>query len=240
MHNPLDQFKINTLHPLEIFGYNISFTNSSMFMMLAVIAVMLLMGAAILKQKLRPGRLQVFAEMIYEMVENMLDGTIGAKGRPFLPLIFTIFLFILSCNILGMIPYSFTVTSHIAVTFAIAMALFIFITVFGFIKHGMHYLSIFLPEGTPKIMAPLMILIEMFAYLARPVSLSVRLAANMTAGHIVLKVLASFVIMAGAIGFLPFALLTVLQGFEIFVALLQAYVFAILTCAYLNDAVNLH
>lgn len=240
MHSPLEQFKVNTLIPLEVFGYDISFTNSSLFMLLAITFAIILMGGAVMKKNAHPGRMQVFVEMIYEMIEDMLGGTVGSKGRIFLPLIFTLFLFILSCNLLGMIPYSFTVTSHIAVTFGIAILLFIFITVLGFIKHGFHYLSLFMPEGTPMIMAPLMILIELFAYLARPVSLSVRLAANMTAGHIVLKVLASFVIMAGAVGVLPFALLTVLQGFELFVAVLQAYVFAILTCAYLNDAVNLH
>jgi F-type H+-transporting ATPase subunit a len=239
MHSPLAQFEIHKLVPLEWMGYDISFTNSSLLMMLALL---LLLGFyfAMGRAKLLPTRLQAMGEMLYGMIEQMIDGTVGEKGRPYMPVIFSLFLFIALSNLLGMVPYSFTTTSHIAITFGLAIMVFLWFTVIGFIKHGTHYFSLFLPEGTPLVMAPLIILIEMFAYLVRPVSLSLRLAANMTAGHIVLKVLASFIIMAKFLGFLPFALLTILVGFEIFVAILQAYIFSILTCAYLNDAVNLH
>jgi F-type H+-transporting ATPase subunit a len=185
--------------------------------------------------------MQSAGEMVYELVSNIIEGSAGSEGKKYLPVIFTVFIFILFCNLVGMIPYSFAVTSHIIVTFAVAFCVFIAITALGFAKHGFHYLSLFLPEGTPIIMAPLMIVIELFSYLSRPVSLSVRLAANMTAGHIVIKLLASFVIMGGlGLGIFPFAFLTILQGFEIFVAVLQAYIFTILSCVYLNDAINLH
>ena len=240
MLNPMDQFKVKELFPIELVGYNVSFTNVSLWMTIALITIVSLLTLGMRRKLLVPTKLQSISEMLFEMVEGMLEGSIGEKGKKFVPSIFCVFMFILTCNLLGMLPIGFTVTSHIAVTFSIAVVVFVVITICGFCRHGLHYLSLFLPQGTPLLMAPLMIFIEFFAYLVRPVSLSLRLAANMTAGHIVLKVIASFVIMAGVVGVLPFALLTVLIGFEFFIAILQAYIFTILTCAYLNDAVNLH
>jgi F-type H+-transporting ATPase subunit a len=181
------------------------------------------------------------AELIYGLVTDMLDQNVGPKGRKFVPVIFSLFLFILICNLLGMLPYSFTVTSHISITFALAILVFFIVTIVGFIRHGFHFFSLFLPKGTPWWLAPLMIIIELFTYLARPVSLSLRLAANMVAGHVLLKVMAGFVVtLAIYFKILPIPLMVILVGFEIFVAILQAYIFTILSCVYLNDAVNLH
>ncbi|MBI1276089.1 F0F1 ATP synthase subunit A [bacterium] len=241
-HSPLAQFEIKPLYELPLlFGYDISFTNASLFMVLAAASVMLFVALGMRTLELLPGRLQSTVEMSYEFIANMIRDNVGAKGVKYFPFIFTIFMFVLACNLLGMIPYSFTVTSHIAVTFAMAGFIFIMVTLIAFIKHGTHFLAFFLPKGTPWWMAPMMYLIELFAYLARPISLSVRLAANMLAGHTMLKVIAGFVIMLGVIGgWAPLALLVVLSGFEIFIAVLQAYIFTVLTCVYLNDALNLH
>jgi F-type H+-transporting ATPase subunit a len=240
MHSPLDQFKVIPLYEMNFLGYDVSLTNAGLAMLVAVAAVMSFLLICVRRTSPIPHRMQAAGEIIASAVEDMVASSVGDGGKKYFPIIFTLFMFILGCNLLGMIPYGFTATSHIIVTFAMAITVFIVITLIGFIKHGLHYFSLFLPEGTPLPMAPLMVVIELFAYLARPVILSVRLAANMMAGHIVLKVVASFVIMAGVLGILPFGLLLVLQGFEIFVAILQAYVFTILTCAYLSDAVNLH
>lgn len=241
MHNPLSQFEIKPIIDLSVAGFDISFSNSALFMMLSLI-----MGAGFLFFSTRsirivPDRKQMAGEMIHGFIEDTIIGTMGESGKKFMPLIFTIFMFVSMCNLFGMLPYSFTVTSHIAVTFALAMCIFLLITIYGFAKHGLHFLSIFLPEGTPMVLAPLMIVIEMFSFLARPVSLSLRLTANMIAGHVLLKVLAGFIVMMSIfIKWLPIPLIVVLIGFEIFVSLLQAYIFTILTCVYLNDAVNLH
>lgn len=240
MHNPLEQFKILNIRTFELFGQSIEFTNSAMFMLIAWLVIALFSIVISLRATVIPDNTQVVGEMLYHMVYEMLNGTVGANGKKYMPFIFSIFIFILTLNLLGLMPYSFTVTSHFSVTISIAMIVFFVVTIIGFARHGVHYLSLFLPSGTPMIMAPLMIFIELFAYLVRPISLSLRLAANMTAGHVVLKVLASFIMMSGIFGVLPFALLTVINGFEIFIAILQAYIFAILTCVYLNDAVNLH
>lgn len=240
-HSPLDQFKIKEVFNIEIFGYDVSLTNSGVFMILAAFFVTTYFVLALGGKKLVPNRLQLSAEMFYTLITDMLNQNVGEKGKPFVPLIFTIFMFILACNLLGMVPYSFTVTSHIAVTFALAMLVFLLVTILGFVLHGFHFFSLFLPAGTPWWLAPLMILIEAFAYLARPVSLSLRLAANMVAGHVLLKVMAGFVVsMAIYLKFLPIPFIVVLIGFEIFVAILQAYIFTILSCVYLNDAINLH
>ncbi len=241
MHSPLEQFEIHKIFNLKLYGVDISFNNSSLFMLITILIAIIFLGLSARKKALIPGRLQTSGEMIYELVDGIIDGTTGAEGKKYMPIIFTLFIFVLFCNLVGMIPYSFAVTSHIAVTFAIAAIIFLSITILGFVKHGTHYLSLFLPEGTPALLAPLMVIIELFSYLCRPVSLSVRLAANMTAGHIVIKLLASFTIMGGfTLGVFPFAFLTIMQGFEIFVAVLQAYIFTILSCVYLNDAINLH
>lgn len=240
-HNPLAQFEIKKLLDISIFGVDISFTNSSFFMLAASIVVLLYFSLAFRKQQIIPSRFQLSAEMVYNLITSMIDQNIGTKGRKFAPLIFSLFMFILLCNLLGMLPYSFTVTSHISITFALAIMVFFLVTIIGFLNHGVHFLSLFLPKGTPWWLAPLMIIIELFAYLARPVSLSLRLAANMVAGHVLLKVIAGFMIsLAMFLKFLPLPLMVVLVGFEIFVAILQAYIFTILSCVYLNDAINLH
>jgi F-type H+-transporting ATPase subunit a len=240
-HSPLDQFKIKELFNIELFGHDVSITNSSVFMIMVGVFIALYFKKAFKDRELVPGRLQVSGELIYSMITNMLDQNAGPKGRKFVPLIFTLFLFILTCNLFGMIPYGFTVTSHIAVTFTLAMIVFILITLVGIFLHGIHFLSLFLPAGTPWWLAPLMIVIELFTYLARPLTLSLRLAANMVAGHVLLKVMAGFVVsLAVYLKFVPIPLIVIFIGFEIFVAVLQAYIFAILSCVYLNDALNLH
>lgn len=240
MHSPLEQFEIKPLIPFNYGNIDLSFTNSSLFMVLSLACIFALLFLGIRKASLIPSRLQSINEMLFEMVEDLVVGTSGPDARKYIPFIFTIFMFILTCNLLGMIPYSFAVTTHIAVTFAMAIVVFIGITLIGFIRHGFHFLSLFLPQGTPLVMAPLMVFTEVFAYFVRPFSLSLRLAANMTAGHIVMKVIASFALMAGILGVLPFALLVMLTGFELFVAVLQAYIFTILSCVYLSDAIKLH
>lgn len=240
-HNPLSQFEIKTLIPFSFNGYDLSFTNSSLFMVSAVLVVGGFFTIAINRPSIIPTRFQSSAEILYALIADMIKQNVGEKGMQFLPLIFTTFMFILLCNLLGMIPYSFTATSHIIITFALAMMIFLLVTIVGFAKHGMHFLTLFMPQGTPIFLAPLIIIIELFAFLARPVSLSLRLAANMIAGHVLLKVMAGFVITLMVIlKPLPIPLMVVLIGFEIFVAILQAYIFTILSCVYLNDAVNLH
>ena len=192
------------------------------------------------KVSLVPGKIQACGEIIFQLINGMLISTAGKNSQKFFTLIFSLFMFILISNSVGMIPSVFTTTSHISVTFTLAIFVFITITAIGFVKNGIGYFSILLPKGTPMFLAPLIIFIELFAYLARPISLSIRLAANMTAGHVVLKVLATFVILSGLFGIMPLILLTILTGFEIFISILQAYIFSVLTCAYLNDALNLH
>lgn len=240
IHNPLEQFQIQEIIPLEFLGYNIAFTNSSLFMSIAVLVIFILLGLSVKNPTKIPSRIQAFGEMFYEFIIDMIDSTAGSHAKKFAPFIFSLFIFILVCNFLGLIPYSFTVTSHIIVTFAMAIFIFLSVTIIGFIKHGFHFFSLFLPQGVPIFIAPFIIPIELFAYLVRPVSLSVRLAANMTAGHVAMKVIAGFIIMFPIISIFPFALLTLLVGFEIFVAVLQAYIFTILSCVYLSDAMNLH
>ncbi len=240
IHNPLEQFQIKEIIPIEFLGYNISFTNSSLFMCLAVFVVFLLLGLSVKNPTKIPSRIQAFGEVLYGFLIDMIDSTAGPEAKKFAPVIFSLFIFILACNFLGLVPYSFTVTSHIVVTFAMAIFVFLSVTLIGFIRHGFHFFSLFLPQGVPLLIAPFIIPIELFAYLVRPVSLSVRLAANMTAGHVAMKVIAGFIIMFPMVSIFPFALLTLLVGFEIFVAVLQAYIFTILSCVYLSDAMNLH
>lgn len=187
-----------------------------------------------------PGRWQCAAEMAYEFIANMLRDTVGQEGRKYFPFVFTVFMFVLFGNLLGMVPYSFTFTSHIVVTFALAFIIFVGVTILGFVKHGFHFFSFFVPPGTPLPMYPLLIPIEVISYLSRPISLSVRLFANMLAGHTLLKVIAGFVWALGVFGILPLAFVVALTGLEILIACLQAYVFTILTCLYINDALHLH
>lgn len=242
MHNPLSQFEIHYLTDIKpVAGLNLSFSNSSLFMVIAVVGIIALMGLSTRKRALVPGRWQSVAEIMYEFVAGMVKDNVGTEGRKYFPLVFSLFMFILFCNLLGMLPYGFTVTSHVAVTLSLAVLVFVGVTMIALFRHGFHFFAHFLPNGTPWWLAPLMIVIEIFAYLARPISLSVRLFANMMAGHVLLKVIAGFVIGMGlAWGWLPLSFTVLLTGFEIFVAILQAYIFTILTCVYLNEAIHLH
>ena len=192
------------------------------------------------KNSLVPSRLQVISESVYSFIAQLLQDTVGNEGKKYFPFVFSIFMFVLVGNMIGMIPYSFTFTSHIIVTFALAAIVFVGVTILGFIKHKMHFFSFFVIPGLPIYMLPLLIPIEIISYLSRPISLSVRLFANMLAGHTLLKVFAGFVVSLGIAGILPLAFVVALTGLEILIAFLQAYVFAILTCLYINDALHLH
>lgn len=239
--DPLHQFQIKPYIPIEIAGYDLSFTNSSLFMVLAAAGTIAFMSAGINHRALIPGRLQSAAEMMYEFVANMLKDQTGPKGRQFFPFVFTVFSVVLFGNMLGMVPYSFTYTSHIIVTLTLAMVVFLTVTAVGFLRHGLHFFSLFAPAGAPAWLLPLIVPIEMLSYLSRPVSLSVRLFANMMAGHTMLKVFAGFSVLMGVgLGVAPLVINIALTGFEILVAFLQAYVFAVLTCVYLRDAIELH
>lgn len=240
-HSPLEQFRVKTFVPIELFGYDLSLTNSSMFMLSATILVYVFFAVFMRKMAIVPSRTQALGEMVFSFISDMTQQNIGEKGKKFIPFIFSLFVFVLVCNLLGMVPYGYTVMSNVSVTFAMAMAIFCLMIFLGFFHHGLHFFSIFLPKGTPWWLAPLMILIELFAFLSRPVSLSLRLTANMVAGHVLLEVMAGFIVsLAIYIKIFPFALTIALIGFEFFVALLQAYIFSILTCVYLNDSLNMH
>ncbi len=238
--SPLDQFIVKPLIPFEVAGVDVSFTNSSMWMVVGLAVITFLFVAGMRRATLVPGRFQGFIEVLYEFVAGTVKDNVGDEGKKYFPFIFSIFIFVLFANLLGMVPYSFTTTSHIAVTFALGAFVFLTVTLIGFFRHGFHYLSLFLPAGTPWWLIWLVVPIELVSYLSRPVSLSIRLAANMTAGHILVKVLAGFVATMGYFGVLPLVFVFLLVGFEIFVAMLQAYIFAVLSCVYLSDAVHLH
>ncbi len=247
MHSPVEQFTIKVLFALNLFGYDISFTNSALFMVLAIAVSCGFLVFAMRPASIVPGRMQGFAEMMYEFVAEMVRSNVGNEGRPYFPFIFTLFMFILFSNLLGLIPYSYTVTSQIVVTFAMALFIFIGVTIIAVVKHGFHFFSFFIPSGAPKALLPLIFVIEVISYFIRPVSLSVRLFANMLAGHTMLKVFGGLAVMiAGAGGvfvagsILPLVAIIGLTGLEVLVACLQAYVFTILTCMYLNDAIHLH
>lgn len=240
-HSPLAQFEVKPLHELYFAGYNISYTNASLWMSLAAFGVILFLSLGSRKAALVPGRLQSLVEISYSFIANQVRDMCGKEGLKFFPLVFSLFMFVLFGNLLGMLPYSFTFTSHIIVTFALALFIFLFLTLLGFIRHGFHFFSLFLPSGTPLLIAPLMIVIEIFSYLSRPVSLSIRLSANMMAGHTMLKIIAGFVVALGIVGgWAPLAFMVALTGFEFVVAFLQAYIFTVLICVYLNDAIHLH
>lgn len=241
MASPVEQFQIKTIGPdLHVAGIDISFTNSAAFMILATVVVGVFLTQSMSGRHLVPTRIQSMAELSYEFIANMVRENVGSEGRPYFPLIFTLFMFILAGNLLGMIPYSYTFTSQIIVTFAMAITVFIGVTIIALLKHGTHFFSYFLPEGAPVVLAPLLIVIEVLSYLSRPISLSVRLFANMMAGHTMMKVFGGFVVALGIFGVAPLAVLVALTAFEVLVAVLQAYVFAILTCIYLHDAIHLH
>ncbi len=237
--DPMHQFVIHRIIPVKIGGLDLSFTNSAMWMLIivAVWALFLLAGGS----RLVPSRWQSLKEILYEFVASPMREIVGDKGRAFFPFVFTLFTFILLGNMLGMLPYSFTITSHIVVTFALALTVFTVATLTGFVKNGLGYLKLFVPSGVPTYMLVLLVPIEIFSYFTRPISLSLRLFANMLAGHTMLKVFGGFVVGLGIIGgWAPLAMMVALSGLEVLVAFLQAYVFAVLTVIYLNDAINMH
>ena len=240
--NPMHQFNVYKIGPeIKINGIDLSFTNASLFMLISGIFISLFLLLGTKDRKIVPGKFQLISEMLYNFISKMISDTAGKKAKPYFSFIFSLFIFVLFCNMVGMLPYSFTVTSHIIVTLAFAMFIFIGVTILGFVIHGFKYLKIFVPSGVPVVLLPIIMIIEIISYLSRPVSLSVRLFANMMAGHTMLKVFGGFVISLGLVaGWLPLTFSVALTGLEILVAFLQAYVFAILTCIYLNDALNLH
>jgi F-type H+-transporting ATPase subunit a len=246
MIDPIHQFTIDKIFTIGHIGnQEIAFTNSSAYMFGSVALISLLMIGGVAGRQLVPGRIQSMAELSYEFVANTVRSTAGNEGMKFFPLVFSLFMFIGVSNMIGIIPYTFTVSSHIIVTVALALLVFLTVLVYGFYKNGLKFFKLFVPSGVPVVILPLVVAIEIISFLSRPVSHSVRLFANMLAGHITLKVFASFVTMLGAFGFvgwlgalLPLALVVALTALELLVAFLQAYVFAILTCIYLNDAIH--
>lgn len=243
-HSPLHQFEVTKMVDLQIGGLELHITNSAVWMMVATVIVILFTTVFISRRALVPGRMQSLVELSYEFVANMIKDNVGNEGRPYFPFIFTLFMFILACNMLGMLPYSFTVTSQIVVTFGLAFVVFIGVTVIGFVRHGLGFFKFFLPHGVPGFLAPLVIPIEVLSYLIRPVSLGLRLFANLTAGHTMLKVFAGFIVPLGAFyfipGVIPMAAVIGLTVLEFAIAFLQAYVFAVLSCIYLHDAIHMH
>src|SRR3974390_3540261 len=245
--DPIEQFQIHNLFPVVTVGHTeIAFTNSAAFMLAAVVGItaFLLIGTA--KRSLVPTRLQSAAEIAYEFVATTVRGTAGSEGMKFFPFVFTLFMFILTVNMIGLIPYTFSVTSHIIVTAALAITVFLTVLIYGLIRHGFPFFNLFVPKGVPIYILPLIVFIEILSFISRPISHSVRLFANMLAGHITLQVFAGFIILLGTSfgvvgwigGALPFLLVVTLYALETLVAFLQAYVFAVLTCIYLNDAIH--
>ncbi|MFB2549516.1 F0F1 ATP synthase subunit A [Ensifer soli] len=243
--DPVHQFVVNKIVPINIGGLDLSFTNASLFMVVTVLVATGFLYLTTSSRAIVPGRMQSVSELSYEFIASMLREGAGSGGMKFFPMVFSLFLFILTANLLGMFPYFFTITSQIIVTFALALFVIGTVVVYGFMKHGTHFLGIFVPSGVPGALLPLVVAIEVISFLSRPISLSVRLFANMLAGHITLKVFAGFVASMstlGAVGvvgaILPLIMTVALTGLEFLVAFLQAYVFAVLTCMYLNDAVH--
>ena len=249
MANPLEQFKVKPIIDLNLGGYDISFTNSSLMLSFVVIGIVIFFVLGTKNISLVPGRFQALIEILYDFIAGMIKDNIGKEGKKYFPFVFSIFLLVLGCNLVGMMPYSFTVTSHIAVTFALAIFAFIIINIIGFAKHGLKYFGLFVPHGVPKLSLLLITPIELISYLIRPLSLSIRLAAAMTAGHVVMKIFAGFIISLAALSFggfeyvlslMPLAFAVGLVGLELLVSFIQAFIFSILICIYLNDAVNMH
>ena len=240
MANPLEQFEIKKMLDVDLGFVDASFTNSALFMVLSVAAVGVFLIGGMRQRSLVPGRWQSMVEISYEFVANMVRDNVGSDGRKYFPFIFSLFMFLLAGNMLGLLPYSFTFTSHIAVTFAMALVVFIGTTVIAFAKHGVKFFGFFLPHGTPIFVAPLLVPIEILSYFFRPISLALRLFANMTAGHTLLKVFGGFVVAMGVAGVVPLVAVVAVTGIELIIAFLQAFVFTILTCIYLNDALHMH
>jgi len=244
-NDPIHQFQIAKIIPIEIGGMDLSFTNSSLFMVATAVGAGAFLYLTTSSRSLVPARLQSISEMSYEFIANMLRDAAGSHGMKFFPMVFSLFMFVLVANLFGMFPYFFTVTSHIIVTFMLALLVIGTVIIYGFMKHGFGFLKLFVPHGIPGLLVPLVVLIEVISFLSRPISLSVRLFANMLAGHITLKVFAGFVTSLSAMGIvgvagsvLPLAMTVALTALEFLVAFLQAYVFAVLTCMYLNDALH--
>jgi F-type H+-transporting ATPase subunit a len=246
MADPIHQFEISKIVKLvEVAGHEIYLTNSALFMAITVIGTWALLVGGSSARALVPGRMQSIAELSYEFVANTIQSTTGEEGMKFFPLVFTLFMFILVANIIGLVPYTFTVTSHIIITASLALLVFFTVIIYGFYRNGLGFFRLFVPSGIPIYILPLIVFIEVLSFLSRPISHSVRLFANMLAGHITLKVFASFVTLLGGLGIagiigatLPLLLVVALTALELLVAFLQAYVFAILTCIYLNDAIH--
>lgn len=238
----MHQFNVYRIGPeISLGNVDISFTNASLFMIISALTIISVFFVGTRRKAIIPTKIQLLTELSYTLVSKMISDTAGSKAKPYFPFVFSLFMFVLFCNMLGMLPYSFTVTSHIIVTFALAAVIFVGVTIIGFVNHGVGYLKLFIPSGVPLFLLPLIVIIEIISYLSRPVSLSVRLFANMMAGHTMLKVFGGFVISLGIIGgWLPLSFTVALTGLEILIAFLQAYVFTILTCIYLNDALNLN
>lgn len=248
-HSPLDQFKVKPLVEFEALGYDISFTNSSLMLALITLAIIAFFSFGMRGASLIPGRFQALIESLYEFVAGMVKDNIGNEGKKYFPFVLSIFLLVLGANLVGMLPYAFTVTSHVALTFALALFAFIIINVIGFARHGIKFLGLFVPHGVPAWSLILITPIEIISYLIRPFSLAVRLAAAMTAGHIVMKIFAGFIISLAGLSFggleyvlslFPMIFATGLVGLELLVSFIQAFIFSILICIYLNDAVNMH
>jgi F-type H+-transporting ATPase subunit a len=242
--NPIEQFKIKPIIPLEIGGVDVSFTNSAVMMVISVVLITAFLTLSVRGRALVPGRWQSMAEVFYEFIAGMLRDNVGSAGRKYFPFIFTLFMFVMFGNLLGMVPGAFTYTSHVVVTFGMAIVVFTGVTIIGFARHGTHFLRMFFPEGAPIATAIILVPIELISYFSRPFSLAVRLFANMTVGHIILKVLGGFVVTLGGFyilpGLVPFAFLGAVTVLEFGIALLQAYVFTILSCIYLHDAIHMH
>jgi len=245
--HPLDQFKIEPIIPIHIGGVDASFTNSALFMVIAIVIASAIVIWGSRSRALVPSRWQSMAEISYEFIAGMIDDNVGHEGREYFPFVFTLFMFILVGNLLGLIPYGFTFTSHIIVTFAMAAVVFIGVTIIGIAKHGWHFLSFFVPPGVPFVLLLLLVPIEILSYIIRPFTLSIRLFANMMAGHTMLAIFGGFVapllLAAGAIkvfAVVPLGVDILLIFLELLVAALQAYVFTILTCLYLRDSIHLH
>ena len=245
MYNPIHQFQISTIIPIHIGGLDFSFTNSALFMVLTLLAAGAFLLIPTRSRAVIPGRWQSATELTYEFVENTLRESAGSEGMKFFPLVFSLFLFILVANLWGMFPYFFSVTAHIIITAALALTVILTVIIYGFRKNGLHFFKLFVPSGVPKVILPFIVVIEVLSFVSRPISLSIRLFANILAGHITLKVFAGFVTLLGSAGFLgvlgavlPLLGTVALTALEFLVAALQAYVFAILTSLYLNDAIH--
>ncbi len=246
-YSPLEQFEIVKLFPIEIQGFDVSFTNSSLFCILILTTTIYLFLLSVSNKAIIPNQWQTVAEELYSFVYNMVTENVGKEGLKYFPLIFSLFMFILIANLLGMIPYSFTVTSHIIITFGLSLSIFIGVTLIGFYTHRVHFFSILLPSGTPLLLSFFLVVIELISYIARAFSLAIRLFANLMSGHSLLKILAGFAWTMLSIGgvfyllsLIPLVVVFAVTGLEVGIAMLQAYVFTILTCLYLNDAIHLH